>query len=214
MHVHELNPWRTLIALSLFIVILIVGFFTMYHPFITFDKDMKQSLSDLKNNDGLFYPWQLDSFINKQSQNIVLFDIRDRFIYGQGNIPGSENISAHDLTQNESIKRLEDLKDKNITVVLYGTDQLEANGPWMLFRQVGFDNVKVLAGGYQYYAQHKDNLAICKNDTTLLKGYPKYDFAAIASQMGGKEENISSTDAKKPVAVTRKVKVAAAAGGC
>lgn len=213
MHVHELNPWRTMIALSLFVVLLIVGFFTMYHPFITFDKDMKQSLEDLNQADALYYPWQLESFINKQEQNVVLFDIRDRFVYGQGNIPGSENISAHDLTLDESIKRLEDLKDKNMTVVLYGEDQLEANGPWMLFRQVGFDNVKVLLGGYQYYVQHKDNLAASKNDTTLLKGNPKYDFAGIISAMGGVAMSEQS-DTKKPVVVTRKVKAKSAAGGC
>jgi len=213
MHVHELNPWRTLIALSLFIIILIIGFFTMHQPFITFDKDMEQSLTDLKNNDGIFYPWQLDNFINKKNQNVVLFDIRDRFIYGQGNIPGSENISAHDLTQNESIERLEDLKEKNITVVLYGEDQLEANGPWMLFRQFGFDNVKVLVGGYQYYAQHKDNLAATKNDTTLLKGNPRYDFAEIASRSGDRSAITQSAE-KKPVVIKRKAKTAAAAGGC
>jgi 3-mercaptopyruvate sulfurtransferase SseA len=185
----------------------------MHKPFITFEKDMKQSLEDLKHNDVLYYPWQLDSFINKQTQNVVLFDIRDRFIYGQGNIPGSENISAHDLTLNESIERLEELKEQNITVVLYGEDQLEANGPWMLFRQVGFDNVKVLAGGYQYYIQHKENLAACKNDTTLLKGNPDYNFAELASQIVDAEGNTQST-AKKPVVVTRKTKKAAAAGGC
>jgi len=213
MHVHELNPWRTLIVLSLFIVILIVGFFTMYHPFITFEKDMQQSLNDLKQNDGYFYPWQMDSFINKENQNIVLFDIRDGFVYGQGNIPGSENISAHDLTLNESIERLEDLKEKNITVVLYGEDQLAVNGPWMLFRQVGFDNVKVLLGGYQYYVQPQNNFAASKNDTTLLKGNPDYDFAEIASQTGGTGENVSS-ETKKPVVVTRKAKTSTAAGGC
>jgi rhodanese-related sulfurtransferase len=213
MHVHELNPWRTLIALSIFIVILIVGFFTMTKPLVTFDKDMEKSLNDLKNNDALFYPWQLESFINKQSQNIVLFDIRDKFIYGQGNIPGSENISAHDLTQDESIKRLEDLKDKNITVVLYGTDQLEANGPWMLFRQVGFDNVKLLVGGYQYYAQHKNNLAACKNDTALTKGNPRYDFAEIASEMRGAGVNTSAAE-KKTLKITRRKKAVIAGGGC
>jgi len=213
MHVHELNPWRTLIALSIFVVVLIVGFLTMHKPFIAFEKDMKQSLNDLKNNDGLFYPCQLDSFINKQDQNIVLFDIRDKFIYGQGNIPGSENISAHDLTQNESIERLKDLKEKNITVVLYGNDLLEANGPWMLFRQVGFDNVKILAGGYQYYFQHKNNLSACKTDTSLTIEKPKYNFAEIASQ----NDNISSNSQpveKTVVNVKRKAKSAAAAGGC
>jgi len=213
MHVHELNPWRTLIALSIFVVVLIVGFLTMNKPFVTFEKDMEQSLADLNQADALFYPWQLETFINKQDKNIVLFDIRDRFIYGQGNIPGSENISSHDLTMTESIERLKELKEKNITVVLYGNDLLEANGPWMLFRQVGFDNVKVLAGGYQYYFQHKDNLAACKTDTTFTIEKPKYNFAEIASQDGRVAENNQSAT-KTPVVITRKAKTAAAPGGC
>ena len=213
MHVHELNPWRTLIALSVFIVILIVGFVTMHHPLLAFEQDMGQSLKELNRADDFFYPWQLDSFINKQNQSVVLFDIRDKFIYGQGNIPGSENISAHDLTLVENIKRLENLNQQGTTVVLYGDDQLQANGPWMVFRQVGFNNVKVLVGGYQYYIQHKDNLTACKNDSTLQRGIPRYNFAEIVAEMGGGTVN-SQTGTKKPVQVVRRKKAASAAGGC
>jgi len=213
MHVHELNPWRTLIVLSLFIVLLIVGFFTMYRPALTFDKDMTESLADLQENEALYYPWQLENVISGQEKNVVLFDIRDRFIYGQGNIPGSENISAHDLTLTENIERLKDLRDGNITVVLYGENQLEANGPWMLFRQMGLDNVKILLGGYQYYAQHKDNLAESKNDITLIKGYPNYDFAEVAAKKEGTADDDQS-NVKEPVIVRRRAKVSVAAGGC
>lgn len=212
MHVHELNPWRTLIVLSLFIVLLIVGFFTMYRPALTFDKDMTESLADLQESEALYYPWQLENVINGQEKNVVFFDIRDRFIYGQGNIPGSENISAHDLTLTENIERLKDLRDGNITVVLYGENQLEANGSWMLFRQMGLDNVKILLGGYQYYAQHKDNLAESKNDITLLKGYPNYDFAEVAAKKEGTSED--DQNVKEPVVVRRRAKVSVAAGGC
>jgi 3-mercaptopyruvate sulfurtransferase SseA len=107
---------------------------------------------------------------------------------------------------------LEDLKDKNVTVVLYGDDQLQANGPWMLFRQVGFDNVKVLLGGYNYYVQHKDNLAATKSDTSYLKGVPKFDYAEMAAPKDGSA--IQSTTEKKPVEVRRRKKTTVAAGGC
>jgi 3-mercaptopyruvate sulfurtransferase SseA len=212
MHVHELNPWRTLIALSVFIIILIVGFVTMREPLLTYKLDMKQSVSELNKANANFYPWQLDSFLQNKMQNVVLFDIRDNFVYGQGHIPGAENLSAQDLTKEESIKRLEDLKDKNITVVLYGKDQLQANGPWMLFRQVGFDNVKVLVGGYQYYSQHKNELAASKSDSTFQKEVPRYDFAEMAAPKDGSV--ISATTEKKPVEVRRRKKTAVVAGGC
>ena len=212
MHVHELNPWRTLIALSAFVIILIVGFVTMRKPLLTYKLDMKQSVQQLDNPEAYFYPWQLENFLQKKMQNVVLYDIRNNFTYGQGHIPGAENLSANDLSQKESIKRLEDLKDKNVTVVLYGDDQLQANGPWMLFRQVGFDNVKVLLGGYNYYVQHKDNLAATKSDTSYLKGVPKFDYAEMAAPKDGSA--IQSTTEKKPVEVRRRKKTTVAAGGC
>jgi hypothetical protein len=71
----------------------------------------------------------------------------------------------------------------------------------------------VLAGGYQYYVQHKDNLIACKNDTTLLKGNPRYDFAEIASQMGDAAAN-NQSDSKKTIEITRRKKTVVAHGGC
>ena len=84
MHVHELNPWRTLIALSAFVIILIVGFLTMSKPLISYKSDMNQSVEMLNQDDAFFYPWQLDEFIKNKPQNVVLFDIRDNFVFGQG----------------------------------------------------------------------------------------------------------------------------------
>lgn len=212
MNIHETNPWRTLTALSIFVIIVIIGFITMSKPLIPYQLDMKQSLQELKKTDACFYPWQLSSFLNKEAKDIVLFDIRDNFVFGQGHIPGAENLSAQELSKKESIERLEELKDKNITVVLYGEDQLQANGPWMLFRQVGFDNVKVLVGGYQYYIQHKDNLAASKKDSTCQIETPRYNFAEMATPKV--VESIIVKSEKKPVEVTRQKKAASAAGGC
>lgn len=212
MHVHELNPWRTIIVLSVFVVVLIIGFVTMRKPLLTYELDMKQSLKEAKAPDTAFYPWELSDVLNNKSSNVVLFDIRDHFVYGQGHIPGAENLSAQDLSKEESIEHLEDLKDKGVTVVLYGENQLQANGPCMLFRQVGFDNVKALVGGYQYYAAHKDDLAVSKNDSTLMRGIPKFDFAEMAAPKDGSKLSLTST--KKPVVVKRRKKTAAAAGGC
>jgi len=212
MEIHESNPWKTLIAMSAFILILIVGFFTMRTPLLSYKLDMNQSIEEIKNTDAFFYPWQLNSVISKETGNVVIFDIRDRFVFGQGHIPGAENLSAQDLTKEESIEQLEDLKDQNVTVVLYGEDQLQANGPWMLFRQVGFDNVKVLLGGYQYYLQHKDNLLATKDGSDFLLGIPKCNFAEMAAPKDGGIIKTSTT--QKPVEINRRKKTAGAAGGC
>lgn len=213
MHVHELNPWRTLIALSIFVIILVVGFLTIQKPLLSYQLNTEESLNVLNDPDACFYPWQLDGVLKQESKNVLLFDIRDNFEFGQGHIPGAENISANDLTKEENIERLEDLKDGGMTVVLYGEDQLQANAPWLFFRQVGFDNVKVLLGGYQYYLQHQDNLVATKSQNDFKMGIARYDFAKIASQSGGESINPEKT-IKTPVIVRRKKKAVVASGGC
>lgn len=211
MHIHELNPWRTLIVMSVFVVVIIVGFITIPKPLLTYNLDMKQSISELNDKDALFTPQQLEDVISGKLKNVVLFDIRDNFVFGQGHIPGAENMSANNLSQEESIERLKELKDQNYTVVLYGEDQLQANGPWMLFRQVGFDNIKILEGGYSYYKTHKDNLT-GDGDDVYQKGIPRYDYAEMAAPKDGSAINTNIN--KKPVTIQRRQKSSVAAGGC
>ncbi len=212
MHVHELNPKKTLIALLVFAIVIIVGFLTMHKPLMTYKLDMKQSLSMLNQPNACFKPWQLVDVLNKKNKNVVLIDIRNHFIFGQGHIPGAENISAYDLTRKENIERLEAFKKQGLTVVLYGNDQLQANAPWMLFNQVGFDNVKLLLGGYNYYKTHKDSLAKTKNDKSYLQGIDRYNFAKVASSKNRK--TVSTHKAKKTVVIRRKKKAVVASGGC
>jgi 3-mercaptopyruvate sulfurtransferase SseA len=212
MHIHELNPWRTLIVLSVFAVLILVGFFTIQKPAMEYDLNLEESLLVLNDNDACFYPWQLEGVIKKEATGVVLFDIRDKFTYGQGHIPNSENISAFDLTTKDNIKRLDELKEQNVTVVLYGDNQLQANGPWMLFRQAGYNNVKVLLGGYRYYTEHKENLAATKTDDSYKKGVARFDFAKIASQSNTEVDQ--GTTPKKKVVIRRRKKEKAASGGC
>lgn len=213
MHVHELNPWRTLMVLAVFAVLIVVGFLTIQKPTMKYELTMEESLSILNNKEACFYPWELERVINKEVNNVVLFDIRDRFSYGQGHIPNSENISAFDLTNKENIKRLNELKKQDITVVLYGNDQLQANGPWMLFRQAGFNNVKLLAGGYNYYIEHKENLAATKSNNGFSRGYPRFDYAKVANPANSGIDKTNATP-KKKIVVRRKKKKKAASGGC
>ncbi len=212
MHIHELNPWRTLIALSAFVFILIIGFVFRTKPILSYDKSISESVSALTDSGAYFNPWELENVIANKVGDVVLFDIRDNFIFGQGHIPGAENMSANDLTSEENIDRLKNLKEQGLTVVLYGEDELQANGPWMLFRQVGFDNIKLLKGGYSYYKEHQSNLSATKNDDSYLKGSARFDYAEMAAPKDGAA--LASDTENKPVQVQRRQKSNVAAGGC
>ncbi len=212
MQEHTSNPGRTIIILVVFAVILIIGAAAMSKPSLTYSADIHQSLENLNQEDGFFYPWQLNDFAGQKSQDIVLFDIRNAYAFAQGHIPGAENIPAIDLTHKDFMKRMEKLRQDKVTVVLYGDDQLQANGPWMVFRQTGFDNVRVLTGGYTYYMQHQNDLAATRTDDSFRKGLPRYDFAKMAAPKDGAA--IKAGSEKKPVEIKRRKKTTAVAGGC
>lgn len=212
MKINEINPWKTMTAiLSVFVVILVIGFLTMSKPLISYKLNMQQSIGELNNTEALFTPSQLADFLNNKSGNVVLFDIRDNFTFGQGHIPGAENMSANDLSKEENIERLTELNKKGATVVLYGEDQLQANGPLMLFRQAGFSNIKILQGGYKFYFENKDSLTTAPQNA-YIKELPRYDYATMIIPKEIAEPVVKPV--KKQVVVQKKEKPAVSGGGC
>ena len=210
-HIHETNPKRTAITLVIFVIVIIVGLITIRSPRLKYSLDPNQTVELAVMDEHGFFPYDLEDIFNGNNDTTIVIDIRNRFIYGQGHIPGSENISAYTLLENDNIRRLKQLQEDGLTIVIYGEDQLEANGPWMVFQQLGFDNIKYLYGGYQYYAKWKDNLGDSYMDDGYMKGFPRVDYAEVAAtsaSMGNDE------DVAKPVTVKRKKKSTVAEGGC
>lgn len=211
-HIHETNPKRTAVTLIIFAVIIVVGLVTIRSPRLKYVLDPNQTVELAVMDEHGFFPYDLEDVLNGTIDTIILIDIRDKFIYGQGHIPGSENISAYTLLENDNIRRLKQLKEDGFMIVIYGNDQLDVNGPWMVFQQLGFSNIKYLYGGYNYYATWKDNLGDSYMDDGYMKGFPRVDFVEVAASAVVNTDNESS--AAKPVTVKRKKKTAVAEGGC
>lgn len=184
----------------------------MPKPLLSYEKTMAESVSALSMSEDYIMPWELEEIIANKPDSIVLFDIRDNFVFGQGHIPGSENLAASVLSREENIERMKELRDMGVTVVLVGEDELHANGPWMFYRQVGFDNVKLLLGGYNYYFENKDDLYYTIDDDAYYLGIARYDFATMAAPVDGAQ--LSDDSNAEPVNVRRREKTNIAAGGC
>ena len=211
MHVHERNPKRTLITILLFALVIIFGWITMKKPRFKYALTPQQTVDMVIGHKGCFHPYELAKVLNDKSGEVVLIDIRNNFDFARGHIPGSINITAVKLLEKDNIKQMDQWKKSGVKVVFYHDDQLQANGAWMLFRQIGYDNTFVLLGGYNYYASHKDNLQ--KTEKTCLKGIAKYDFAEVAKK-SGTAVNVTDTKTTKKVKVRRKKKEKAVSGGC
>lgn len=212
MHVHERNPKRTLITILLFALVIVFGWITMKKPRFNYELTPQQTVDMVINHKGCFHPYELQKVLNNKAGDVMLIDIRNSFDFAKGHIPGALNITAVNLLHEDNIKQLDEWKNSNIKVVFYHDDQLQANGAWMLFRQIGYANTYVLLGGYQYYALHKDNLK--QSEATCLKGTPKYDYAKVAKKSVSGSGDASASKPAKKVKVRRKKKEKAASGGC
>ena len=212
MHVHELNPKKTLIVLVAFVLLLAIGFLTMKKPLINYQLDMEQSLEMLHDSDVYFHPGQLAEVIDNKDNNIVLIDLRNNFDYSRGAIPGAENISTVDLIREENIERLQEFQKQGVTVVFYDEDQLQANGPWMLFRQLGFDHIKILLGGYAHYQKWQHDVSGLQKDDSFITGVQRYDFSEASANTLVLEDDQSND--RPAIQITRRKKPAIASGGC
>jgi 3-mercaptopyruvate sulfurtransferase SseA len=208
MHVHELNPRRTIIAMIVFVIIIVAGLLTLTNPRLKYALTPEETVSLTVMDDGGITPEKLDNLLTGSTEQIEVIDIRNHYEFARGHIPGARNFSAVELLEKDNFKWLKDLQENGFHVVIYGQNQMQANGPWMVFRQIGLNNVDVLLGGYDYYLSFKNkeiqDYSPCKAD---------FNYAEVAKVKASAGEN-NPQPAKKKAVVRRKKKGAAVAGGC
>ena len=208
MHIHELNPKRTVIAMVIFVAVIIVGLLTQTNPRLKYELTPEQTVLLSVSDDGGISPEKLDNILTGSNSGVEIIDIRNRDAFAKSHIPGVKNISAIELLEDDNIKWLKDLQKNGFNVIIYGEDQIQANGPWMVFRQIGLNNVSVLCGGYQNWLSYKN-----QEDKNYSPGKAEFNYAEVAktSLAGNDNENKS---AKKTTIVRRKKKGGVVAGGC
>jgi rhodanese-related sulfurtransferase len=146
----------------------------------------------------------------------VLVNIRSTDEFAKGHIEKALNIPVRELLQNRSLVFFRELKKTNTTAVLYGEDQLQANGPWLLLKQVGVNNVKVLQGGYAFYKTLPlaDSLAKLRMADWNIES-PQIDTSELTKygQISGIVTSIQSGK-KAPEKVIPVKKKGSTGGGC
>jgi rhodanese-related sulfurtransferase len=191
----------------IFVIVIIAGLLTITQPRLKYALSPEQTISLVVSDNNGVTPEKLENALTGSTENIELIDIRNHYEFARGHIPGAKNISAVELLEKDNIKWLKQLQEDRFVVTIYGEDQMQANGPWMVLRQLGFDNVNVLLGGYQYYMAYKT-----QKSQSYSPDKAEFNYAEVAkiSSVGGE----ANKPAKKTTIVRRKKKGAAVAGGC
>lgn len=123
----------------------------------------------LNDSSKFISPIDLYKQLKDNSKGLVLVDVRNADVFSRGHIEGALNIPAIKLLDDESVKFFKKLQNDGQTCVLYGDDQLEANGPWLLLEQTGTQNVKVLLGGYSFYSRLPLSDSLLNASSNMIK---------------------------------------------
>lgn len=128
--------WLGLLGLALIIVLLAYVLRPKSPEYKTNENISLQLIGDIANRVEL-----------KDVEGKQLIDIRTSDLFMQGHAENALNIPLRQLLDKESIVLINQLSANGKDIVLYGSDELQATAPWLLFQQLGYNNIKLLVGG-------------------------------------------------------------------
>lgn len=169
----------------------------------------------LKDSSQFVSPINLEALLAQKKGSLVMVDIRSYEEFSKGHINEAVNIPVMNLLNTNTIAFFDELSSKGQEAILYGNDQLQANGPWLLLKQVGVKNVKILQGGYRLYKM----LPLNDSLTALTKQMTWEEKSTIdTSALRKKATVITPPVVEKPKAQKEKVipvkKEESSGGGC
>ncbi|WP_339917946.1 rhodanese-like domain-containing protein [Yeosuana marina] len=197
---------RISIASTLFILAVLIGVLTFERPKNMYAINTKDTLKKLTTNND--YIVSLNDINNP---DVALIDVRSAYEYDKGHLKNAINISTPEILNDENQSIFNELKSTNKTVVLYGSSPEEANIPYLLLYQLGYDNIKLLAVTNKY-SQNKliTNESNIEKYNADIKSFIDESIKNVNGNLDAKETKIIP----KKIITIKKKKKKAAEGGC
>jgi phage shock protein E len=203
---------KQLYILITVISLIIIGLILFKKEPFHYQISVEEMHARLLKSDHMFTPEQFaDAYFGNDS-SFRFIDLRSSPEYLEGHIKNAIHIPIHKILEPE-YKHIFD-QDKKINV-LYHYDHCHACGPWMLLTQLGYQNNKILMGGYNYVKQN-----VIDNFTPLSGNYKdenaKYDYNLIFNQTQGNTNSNTQNSSDNPTVspVIKKQKKDKSGGGC
>ncbi|MCF8307513.1 MAG: rhodanese-like domain-containing protein [Bacteroidales bacterium] len=159
------------------------------------------------------YPEDVPMMLEDSASNHVFIDVRNPGEFIKGHIEGAKNIPVNSILKESSLEFFRE-KDSATTAILYGKDQIQANAPWMLLTQLGFNNIKVMKGGYEYYSTHSLDIYDMPAIPEYMIEEPMYDYQQVVEETPGIGDVKVETEGPEKVVPKRKKKERQVEGGC
>jgi len=198
-----------------FILVIVIGLLTLNWPDLEYKRSLKETVEVILQEEDLVYPEDLVMIVDYEEPGYAIIDLRSPYDYIRGHINGAVNMPVNSILDKENLKTFKKYSTDSVTVIFYGKDQLEANGPWLILKQMGFDNIKVLMGGYHYFTTGPLDIYDMPEIPAYMVEEPAYDFYGVMEEMGSADFSGGADETQTEVVIpTRRKKESAVEGGC
>lgn len=203
---------RLSISVIGYLAIILLGVLSIGKTDIRFTENREAVLLDIEEMSYEMFPDEVLAIISDQEEAYLLVDLRSEYDYIKDHLEGAVNIPKNMILEKDNLKFFDEALKDSSTVILYGETQLDANGPWMILRQLGYSNLKLMLGGYQVAS----NPEFDPDDISLyLIEEPAMDFYTIIMDAMEQSEN-TEYKAVKPTQIipVQRVEEDIDEGGC
>lgn len=199
----------------IFVLVIVIGLLTINRPDLKFKLTIDETLEQVSISEDEMFPEDLVGIIEMEEPGYAIIDIRNPFEFIKGHISGALNIPTNSLLDKENLKMFDQYASDSVQVIMYAQNQLEANGPWLILKQLGYNNIKVLMGGYHYFTTGPLDFYDMPEVPAYLVEEPAYDFYGIMEVLGSRSfEDSDAGDQPQVIIPTRKKKESVVEGGC
>lgn len=197
---------RISIATTLFILVILIGVLTYERPKNMYALNTKETLEKLNTSGYLLSIDDIDSNAD------VLIDIRSQYEFDKGHLENAINMASPEILTDENQAILNEIKDLNKTIVIYGENLQEANIPFLILYQLGFDNIKLLSIELDYF----QNKLITKNGNIEkpVSDIKSFIEESIKNSKGADSLIQPQNNVPKKIITVQKKKKRPVEGGC
>ncbi|HDR88000.1 MAG TPA: rhodanese-like domain-containing protein [Bacteroidetes bacterium] len=201
------------IILTLLFVFIVLVFLFSGRNQLRYTLSAEEVLLEIIKEDYDMSPREANEISVNKEKTTVFIDLRDPVLYDNGHLDQAVNIPSGKLLDRHFMKMLRNFHDEGLTMVLYGQDHREAVGPFLFLRQTGFNRLKILTGGYDYFQRVAASGNGVEELPERVSEEPRYDFAALIEEIGGAPGQVQQAIAQ-PVIPVRREKTTTIQGGC
>jgi rhodanese-related sulfurtransferase len=205
---------KYLIVAPVLVALLLTAIFICRKTEPVYKQTITEALVDLAKGEGIVEPLEAVQLSQAQGEtNHVFIDIRTPYDYVKGHIEGAVSLPATSILTADAQQYFDKMYNAKITAIIYGDSQNQANTPWLVLKQLGYDNIRILAGGYPIFK------AFLAKDSTAMANYKPVETALLDFKAAIKADTsqilVSKPKPKKEVKLVPVVKKQEAAeGGC